>query len=372
MKLRCEKEKLLLGLNNVIRTSVGRTTSPILEGILITAKNNQVILTTNDLEVGMEFIIKDIDILEEGKAVVDSRMFADIIRKLPDSEITISINDKNLLLIECEGSQYKLSTMNADEFPLLPQINVEKSISLPQKVLRDMIKRTSFAVSSDENRPIFTGCLLDAKQSSLNVVAVDGFRLAQRVTPVFSDSEEFKAITPGKYLNEVSKILMEVDDQIKISISKNQALFEIPDCKIVTRILEGDFLDYNNVIPKEHETRITINKSDLQSAIERASIFSISAQEKEKKYPIKIYINVDNIIVSCTSQVGDAKEKVRVDMEGKELEIGFNPKYLLDALKAIEDEEVYLDFGSNISPCVIRCITDEKFTYMVLPMRLKE
>ena len=372
MKLICEKEKLLLGLNNVIRTSVGRTTTPILDGILIVLKNKQVILTTNDLEIGMEYILRDVDIVEEGKAVVDAKMFADIIRKIPNSEVTISINDKNLLLIESEGSQYKLSTMNADEFPTLPTINVEKTISLPQKVFKDMIKRTSFAVSIDENRPIFTGCLLDAKQSSLNVVAVDGFRLAQRVSPVFSDSEEFKAIVPGKYLNEVSKNLLEVEDLVKIGISKNQALFEIADCKIVTRLLEGDFLDYNNVIPKDRETRITINKSDLQGAIERASIFSISSSEKEKKYPIKIYINIDNIIVSCTSQVGDAKEEVKVETEGQELEIGFNPKYLLDALKAIEDDEVYLDFGSNISPCVIRCTTDEKFTYMVLPMRLKE
>jgi len=372
MKLICEKEKLLLGLNNVIRSSVGRTTTPILDGILIVLKKNQVILTTNDLEIGIEFILKDAEIIEEGKAVVDARMFVEIIRKLPNSDITISINDKNLLVIECEGSQYKLSTMNADEFPTLPTINVEKTISLPQKVFKDMIKRTSFAVSIDENRPIFTGCLLDAKKSSLNVVAVDGFRLAMRVSPVFSDSEEFKAIVPGKYLNEVSKNLLEVDDLIKIGISKNQALFELQDCKIVTRLLEGEFLDYNNVIPKDRETRITINKNDLQGAIERASIFSISSQEKEKKYPIKIYINIDSIIVSCTSQVGDAKEEVKVTTEGQELEIGFNPKYLLDALKAIEDDEVYLDFGSNISPCVIRCITDSKFTYMVLPMRLKE
>jgi DNA polymerase-3 subunit beta len=372
MKFICEKETLNLALNNVIRTSVGRTTSPILEGILLTLKKKELILTTNDLEIGMEYILRDIDVEKEGKAVVDGRMFADIIRKLPNSDISISLNDKNLLVIECEGSQYKLSTMNVDEFPTLPTIKVDKTISLPQKVFKDMIKRTSFAVSVDENRPIFTGCLLDAKKSSLNVVAVDGFRLAQRVAPVFTDAEDFKAIVPGKYLNEVSKILMDVDDLIKISISKNQALFEIENCKVVSRLLEGDFLDYVNVIPKERETRITINKSALQGAIERASIFSISSSEKEKKYPIKIYVNIDNIIVSCTSQVGDAKEEVKVETEGQELEIGFNPKYLLDSLKAIEDDEIYLDFGSNISPCVIRPTTDAKFTYMVLPIRLKE
>ena len=372
MKFKCEKENLIVGLNSVNRTSVGRTTTPLLEGILISLKKNKLILTTNDLEIGMEYTIQDIDCIEEGNAVVDSKMFTEIIRKLPNSEITISITDKNLLLVECGGSKYKLSTMNADEFPLLPNISVDKSISIPQKVFKDMIKRTSFAVSTDENRPIFTGCLLDTNGSLLNVVAVDGFRLAQRVAPVFTDSQDFKAIVPGKYLNEVSKNLMEIDDLVKIGISKNQALFELNNCKIVTRLLEGDFLDYANVVPKERETRIKINKTELQDAIERAAIFSISSSEKEKKYPIKIYINVDSIIVSCTSQVGDAKEEVKVETEGQELEIGFNPKYLLDSLKAIEDDEVYLDFGSNISPCVIRCTTEEKYTYMVLPVRLKE
>ena len=372
MKFKCEKENLIVGLNSVNRASVGRTTTPLLEGILISLKKKKLVLTTNDLEIGMEYTIQDIDCIEEGTAVVDSKMFTEIIRKLPNSEITISVNDKNLLLVEWGGSKYKLSTMNADEFPLLPNISVDKTISIPQKVFKDMIKRTSFAVSTDENRPIFTGCLLDTTGSLLNVVAVDGFRLAQRVAPVFTDSEEFKAIVPGKYLNEVSKNLVEIEDLVRIGISKNQALFEINNCKIVTRLLEGDFLDYANVVPKDRETRIRINKNELQDAIERAAIFSISSSEKEKKYPIKIYINVDNIIVSCTSQVGDAKEEVKVETEGQELEIGFNPKYLLDSLKAIEDDEIYLDFGSNISPCVIRCTTEEKYTYMVLPVRLKE
>ena len=291
MKLRCEKEKLILGLNNVSRTSVGRTTTPILEGILITLKNNEVILTTNDLEIGMECILKDCDIIEEGKVVVDCRMFGDIVRKLPNADITISVTENNLLLIECEGSKYKLSTMDADEFPTLPTINVEKTISLPQKVLKDMVKKTSFAVSLEENRPIFTGCLLEVKESVLHIVAVDGFRLALRKTPVFTDSQDFSAIVPGKYLNEVSKNLLDIDEEIKIGISKNQALFEVSNCKIVTRLLEGEFLSYNNVIPKDKETRIKINKSALQGAIERAAIFSISAGNKCRNHLQNLRIN---------------------------------------------------------------------------------
>lgn len=371
MKFICEKENLLLGLNAVSRTSVGRTTTPILEGILLTLKNNQLIMTTNDLEIGMEYIIDNCDSIEEGSTVVDCKMFGEIIRKLPNSSITISINDKNLLVIECEGSIYKLSTMNAEEFPVLPNVNIEKSIHISQRMLKDMIKKTIFAVSSEENRPIFTGCLFEIKNNNLCVVAVDGFRLALRKIMMTYEGD-FSAIIPGKYLNEIIKNLQDNDEVIDIGIAKNQALFELKNCKIVTRLLEGEFLNYKNVIPEEKETRIKISKSALQGAVERASIFSITASEKEKKYPIKMFVSLGSVIISCTSQVGDAKEEVLVETEGKELEIGFNPKYLLDALKVIEDEEIYMDFGTNISPCVIRPIADEKYTYMVLPVRLKE
>lgn len=371
MKLVCEKEKFLIGLNTVSRSSVSRTTTAILDGILINVTDDGIILTTNDSEIGMECKVECIE-YEKGKTVVDCKMFNDIIRRLPNEEITIYVNDKNLLVIECEGSIYKLSTLNASEFPTLPTINVEKSISISSKVLKELIKKTSFAISTEENRPVFTGSLFEVKDNILNVVSVDGFRLALRKAPVMEASEEFSAIVPGKYLNEIVKNLQDTDDLVKVGISKNQALFELPNCKIVTRLLEGEFLNYNNVIPKDKETRIKVKKNVLQGAIERASIFSITSAEKEKKYPIKMYITLGSLIISCTSQIGDAKEEVLVETSGKELEIGFNPKYMIDALKAIDDEEAYLDFGSNISPCIIHSVVDDKYTYMVLPVRLKE
>lgn len=372
MKFICEKEKLMSGLNMVSRTSVSRTTTPILDGILIDITKDNAILTTNDSEIGMECKIDYIEAEETGKVVVDCKMFCDIIRKLPNGEITIYVNDKNLLVIECEGSIYKLSTLNANEFPVLPSINVEKSISISSKMLKELIKKTLFAISVEENRPVFTGSLFEAKDNILNVVSVDGFRLALRKAIVMEASEGFSIIVPGKYLSEIVKNLLEIDDLVKIGVAKNQALFELPNCKIVTRLLEGEFLNYNNVIPKDKETRIKVNKNNLQSAIERASIFSITAAEKEKKYPIKMFVTLGSLIISCTSQIGDAKEEVVVETSGKELEIGFNPKYMLDALKAVDDEEVYLDFGSNISPCIIHSVVDDTYTYMVLPVRLKE
>ena len=371
MKFICEKEKLMLGLNTVSRTSVSRTTTPILEGILMTVKEDGIILTTNDSEIGMECKIEHIESTEIGKAVVDCKMFCDIIRKLPNSEITISVNDKNLLVIECEGSLYKLSTLKAEEFPTLPTINVEKSISIESKMLKELIKRTIFAISLEENRPVFTGSLFEVKDNRLNVVSVDGFRLALRKAVVKEASENFSAIVPGKYLNEIVKNLQDTEEIVKVGISKNQALFEMENCKLVTRILEGEFLNYLSVIPSNWQTRVKVNRMDLLNSFERISLISASSVEKEKKYPVKVSVDIGKMTISCTNQTGDAKEEVFISTEGQYLEAGFNPKYFLDCLKSIDDEEVFIEFGSNISPCIIKPVENSDYVYMILPIRLK-
>jgi len=373
MKIVCEKEKLLKAINSVVRGVPTRTTMPILEGILIQTNENKVKLTTYDLELGIEYIM-DCDVIEEGNTVVNAIMFSEIIRKLPDTEINIEVNENRLLVIECEGSLYKLSTMNSEEFPELPRIDVENSVEIEQNILRNMIKKTIFAVSVEENRPIFTGCLFEIKDNKINVVAIDGFRMGWVSNFLNKNTEDFKAVIPGKTLNEVNKIILDSFDNIKIGVSKNQAIFEMDNCKIVTRLLEGEFLNYKSVIPENWETRIKVNKSIFQGCLERVSLISSSSIEKEKKYPVKISIDIGKIIISCTNQTGDAKEEMFLETEGKNLEIGVNPKYFLDALKAIEDEEVYIEFGSNISPCIIKP-TDEnlrEYTYMILPIRMKE
>ena len=372
MKFNCEKEKLLIGLNSVSRTSVGRTTTPILEGILLNVKKNSVILTTNDLDIGMEYTLNGIETIEEGKVVIDCRMFGDIIRKLPNEQITFYINDKNLLVIECEGSLYKLATMNPEEFPELPQINVENSIQIEQNTLKEMIRKTIFAVSQEENRPIFTGCLFEIKNNKLNVVAVDGFRLAWKSKFLQNNSNDFTAVIPGRTLNEVNKIILDSFDTIKIGVAKNQALFEMENCKLVTRLLDGEFLNYSSVIPENWETRVRVNKNNLQNCFERISLISASSIEKEKKYPVKLSVDIGKVTISCTNQTGDAKEEMYVSTEGQNLEVGFNPKYFLDALRAIDDEEIFVDFGTSISPCIIRPVDDGDYIYMILPIRLKD
>ena len=241
MNFVCEKETILKAINSVINGVASKTTMPILEGILIQTNENEIKLTSYDLEIGIEYIIES-KVEEQGNTVVNATMFSEIIRKLPNKEIRISINNNGLLEIECEGSLYKLATMNPDEFPELPKINVENSIEIEQTILKNMIRKTIFAVSQEENRPIFTGCLFEIIENKLNVVAVDGYRLAVKSTKLNNSSSNFNSVIPGKTLNEVNKIMSDSFDTVKIGIAKNQALFEMENCKIVTRLLDGEFL----------------------------------------------------------------------------------------------------------------------------------
>ena len=371
MKVICEKEKILKGINSVINGVASKTTMPILEGILIQTNDNELKLTSYDLEIGIEYIL-EARIEEQGNTVVNAVMFSEIIKRLPSKEIKITINENNLLEIECEGSLYKLATMNPDEFPELPKINVDNSIEIEQTTLKNMIRKTIFAVSTEENRPIFTGCLFEVIENKLNVVAVDGYRLAIKSNVLNEVANNFSSVIPGKTLNEVNKIISDSFDTIKIGISRNQALFEMENCKIVTRLLDGEFLKYSNTIPQSWETRIKVNKHSLQNCFERVSLISSSSIEKEKKYPVKLSVDIGKVTISCTNQTGDAKEDIFVDTEGKELEIGFNPRFFLDALKAIDDEEVYIEFGTNRSPCIIKPIEDGDYIYMILPIKMKE
>ena len=371
MKFSCYKDKMLKAINSVVRGVASKTTMPILEGILIQTNDNEIKLTTYDLEIGIEYII-ECDIKEQGSTVVNAIMFSEIIRKLPDTEIEITVNENNLLEIECEGSHYKLATMNPDEFPELPKIEIENSVEIEQNVLKTMIRKTIFAVSTEESRPIFTGCLMEVENNKLNLVAVDGFRLALRRIYLNKKTEDFSAVIPGKTLNEVNKILLDSFETVKIGIAKNQALFEMDNCKVVTRILDGEFLNYKNVIPSNWETRIKVNKANLQDCFERISLISSSSIEKEKKYPVKVQVDIGKVTISCTNQTGDAKEELFLTTEGKNLEVGFNPKYFLDSLKVIEDEEVNVEFGSSISPCLIKAIENNDYVYMILPIRIKE
>ena len=371
MKVKCNLKELINGLNIVSVASGVKTTMPILEGVLIEAYNNKIKLTTNNLELGCEHILES-EVLEEGKTVVDIKMLNEIIRKIEDEEVELW-TEENLFILKSINGVFKLATMDANEYPKLPVFNVESTITLEQKVLKDMIKKTLFCVSNDENRPIYNGSLLKVEDNILTIVSVDGFRLALRKKISEKNINDFKAIIPGMVLNELLKILIDVDgENVKIGVNKNQALFEINNSVIISRIIEGDFLNYNAIIPENYETKVKVKTKNLLDSFERVALFAKENKEKDKKSPVKMKIGIDGIVLSCVSDTGDAKEIIVSTVEGKEIEIGFNPRYVIDALKVIEDSEIFIEFTSSISPVLIKPVISNEYIYVVLPIKLRQ
>jgi DNA polymerase-3 subunit beta len=229
-----------------------------------------------------------------------------------------------------------------------------------------MIKQTIFAVSVDENRPILTGSLFEYKSGKLSIVAIDGYRLALRTINPDIAVEDRNFVIPGKTLNEISKIIQPVDDELSIYAAGNQILFEMDKCIMVSRLLEGEYLNYMGIIPKEHETKITVNAKELLACFERASLVITN---DERRYPVKLDISDDMMVITSNTEIGNAREEIRLEMEGKKLEISFNPRYFIEALRVIENELVDIYFTTNIGPCTIKPMQDESFSYLILPIK---
>lgn len=371
MKFKIQKEKLLKGINSVINALPVRTTDPVLQGMLLDAKDKKLKLTATDLDIAIEYVIDgDLEILNEGAIVVQASTFSEIIRRMPEIDITIEVDKEGILKIECKGLKYQLSTISSDEYPKIPQVDLEDTLTIEQRVLKNMIKQTAFAVSNDDKRKLYTGSLINVDKESVTVVSLDGFRLAIRKaekTVTENNDKEFKVIIPGKYLNEVAKILDESFDFVKLGVKDNQAIFELENCKIITKILEGDFLNYETLMESQETTKVKVNKNILLDAFERVDLITAV---KEKKEPVTIDIKIDKMNLSCVSGIGNANEEIVVETEGEDCSLKFNSKYFLDVLRNIEDEEILINFSTVVSPCIIKPVDKtEKFTYIILPLR---
>ena len=365
MKVISSKELLVDAINIVQKAVSTKNNITLLDGILLEA-NKIFKMTGNDLEIGIECTISA-DIRKEGSVVINSKIFGDIIRKMPDSEIMIELLDNNDVLIESENSVFKIKGNPSDDYPLLPEIEAEESFKISQKIAKDMIRQTIFSVGDDENREILTGSLIESDENQLVFVAIDGHRMAVRKTVNDTQNTSFKVVVPGKTLNEISKILEPEENEIEIFTSKNQILFKIDNCKVMSRLLEGEYLNYKSIIPDEYETKIRLNTKELLSSMERAALMSIN----EKKYPVRFDIEDDVLVRSSSTEIGNVRDEISVDMEGKNMTIGFNPKYFLEALRVIDDEVVDIYFNSDIGPCTIKPIEGNEFAYMILPVRIK-
>jgi DNA polymerase-3 subunit beta len=364
MIFKCEKQKILEGISIVQKAITGKSTMPILEGIYINTNKSTLTLIGSDMDVSIQTSV-DATIIEEGSIVIDAKIFGEIIRKLPNSTIKIETIENQLIKITCEKSIFDVVYMNTNEFPELPEINENLKISVNQNILKNMIKGTSFAIAQDEARPILQGILFEVKDKNLNLVALDGYRLA--IKSEFLDTDiNMEVVIPGKTLNEVSKILEDIDDIVDITFTNNHILFNLEKTKIISRLLEGKFINYNSLLPQEHKLFVNVNRQELQNAIERASLMAKDGNTNL----IKLDLQQDNLIITSNSQLGKVREEISIKLQGDEIEIAFNSKYLLDVLKNMEDDEVIMKMTSGISPCVIEEKNNENAKYLVLPVRL--
>lgn len=364
MRIKCEKNKLQEGIFVVQKAVTGKSTLPILSGILINTHNNELILTGSDMDLSIETKV-EATIEEEGTIVLDAKLFGEIIRKLPNDIIEINTLENNLIEIICQKSRFTLIYMNSDEFPNPPIINENMIFSITEKTLKNMIKGTIFATAQDETRPILTGVLFQIKDKILNLVALDGYRLALKNQYVDTDTT-INAVIPGKTLNEVSKILEDIEENVNITFTPNHILFSIGKTKIISRLLDGEFISYSSIIPEEFNLEVIAKKVELLNSIERASLM---AKEGNTNL-VKFDISNDKMIITSNSQLGKVREELNITLQGQELQIAFNSKYLLDVLKIMEEEEVVLQFSSSISPCVIKNKDLDNCTYLVLPVRV--
>ncbi len=365
MKFTCNQQILSKAINTVSKAVTNRTTIPILKGILLKAKDNNLILTASDLDLSIEKII-DAHVSEEGEIVVLSKLFGEIIRKLPNEDITIELKEENNITIECSTSQFNIVCFPSDEFPNIGEIEEQSKLILNRELFKEMIRKTSFAASLDESKGVIVGVLIELKENSLNMIALDGFRMAV-VKEEMRNSEDKKIIITSKILNEISKIISEVeDDDVGIILDNKKAVVTLNGTRIVLRLLEGEFIKYQDIIPKECKTTVVLNRGDFLESIERASLFA----KEGKNNLVKLSLEDNNMIITSRSEEGNVKEDVMVSTEGENLDIGFNSKYLIDVLKVIDDDNIKLELNTSISPCLVKPIEGDRFVYLILPVRL--
>lgn len=367
MKFTCEKALLVSAISVASRTVAQKSAISALEGILLRA-GTRLMLTGYNLETGITVGVPA-DISEDGECIMPARLFFDIIRKLPDDMVSVSIDDNYRVSIRGGISSFSITATAADDYPELPDVESEKGIGVPQRELKEMISGTIFSASENMARPIHTGCLFEISNEAVTVVAVDGYRLALRRW--FADESlerTLKFVAPAAALKEVEKILEDSDDKAQIYVGRKHILFTIGDATLVCRVLEGDFLDWRRVLPQNNPVRLAANVSRLTASIERVGLI---ISEKVKS-PVRCTFSENSADFKTVSTIGEAHDVCPIAGDGKDLEIGFNCRYLLDALRAVPTEEVSLELINGLSPIVLNpCDESRKFSYMVLPVRLK-
>lgn len=367
MKILATKENLLYGIQVVQKAISNKNTIPVLSGILLKAQDNKLFFAATDLEIGIECKVP-VQILEEGEIVLPARHFSDLVRKLPDTKITIQFLPEIIgVKIQYDDAEINIKGWPGNEFPVIPDLKDDYSFNITPSILKTMIKHTIFCVAADDSRPIFTGALLEKEDNELKIITTDTHRLSLRKGKINDISESnISVIVPGKTLSEVSRIVKEEDEVLNIRGNSNQICFETDETRIISRLIDGKFPNYRQVIPNEYNTLLKIKKKSLQDTIDRANLFS---NEKDGTSILKVKIYDGILQVISESEIGKADEKIPIYLEGENLEISFNAKYLIDALKVMEYEDVNITLGGSLNPAVIRPLNNDNFIYLLLPLR---
>ncbi|UYJ48971.1 MAG: DNA polymerase III subunit beta [Flavonifractor plautii] len=367
MKFSCEKALLQAAISTTSRAVSPKSSIPALEGILLEA-GSDLRLTGYNLETGIRTIVPA-DIREEGTLVLGARLFGEIVRKLPDDIVTFQ-SENYMVNIKCGMSEFNILGTDPEEFPELPTVEYQNSLILPQSRLKAMISQTLFAVSDNESRPIHTGSLFEVDSEGLTIVSVDGYRLALRHESIDKKegAETFSFVVPGAALSEVDKICSDVDEPASVTQGARHVMFKVGDTMLVSRRLEGEFLAYRQAIPRNNTIHVEGDTRALLSSIDRVSLII----SDKLKSPLRCVFDSNLLKISTKTAIGDAYDECPLSGDGGGLEIGFNNKYLMDALKAAPADKVRLELTTGVSPCVILPTEgEENFLYMVLPVRLK-
>jgi len=365
MKIVCDGLELSEALLIVSKGTSNKTTNPILEGIKLTTDEDYLTLSATDLELSIEKTIHA-DVKLEGETVVPGKLFNEYIKKLSDEQIELNLNEKNILSIKYTDSVGKIQCLNSQEFPQIKKLDYNEYFEIKKSELKQLISKSIFSVAVEDSRPILKGCKLEVSGDTIRSIALDGYRLAVVKKNIISTTNDFNVIVPARSLNEISKLLDDSDEVVKVYIQKNHLMIDLNETKITTRLLDGDYLNYKQIIPSNFSTSLILSKDQLADALERASLLS----RIDKNNLVKFDITDKVMMLSSRSELGDIKENITISLNGNDLTIAFNARYFSEALRVTNDEFLKLSFTSPVAPCVITPNEGDEFLYLILPVRI--
>ncbi len=363
MKIRCSKSDLLTAIQTVSRAVSSKSTMSIIECILIDAEEDKIKLTANNMELAIETVLKG-EVDEAGTIALEAKILQNIVRYLPDNEVKISVDENLLTFITCEKSEFKIVGKDGEDFPKLPQVEKDDPLTVSHLTLKDLVRQTIFSISENDNNKVLSGELIEIKDNMLKFVSLDGHRISIRKIELKNEHSDIKAIVPGKTLNEVSKIISsDSEKEIKIFFTDKHVLFEFDNTIVVSRVIEGEYFNVDQMLSNDYETKFEIRKKDLLESIERA----ILLVDETNKKPIIVNVTDDNLTLKINSTVGSMNEEIEINKDGQDIMIGFNPRFLIDALRVIDDETITLYMVNPKAPCIIKNDIED-YIYLILPV----